>query len=277
MSKGKLKMFAHRGLSSKAPENSLLAINSAIGSNAAGLEFDVELTRDKQAIVIHQESFSPNETFDSLVLSPANERNSWVSEYALSELMQLDAGNWFSPQTKGMKLCSLKEVLSLDWKGKTALMELKDPLSWDSDNRTPHQTDLVTAVKDQVQSFRLMGNNIVILSFSAVLLEICHEEIPEVKLALNISESERLNSALSKDLQHISIIVISETLALSDPQIIEHIHQKDKQAYVYEHTNYQPQPDLAKVLADRRIIWEKLRTSGADGVISNYSEYYSQE
>ena len=46
-------IIAHRGASGLAPENTLPAFRAAIAAGADGIEFDVQLTRDGQAVVVH--------------------------------------------------------------------------------------------------------------------------------------------------------------------------------------------------------------------------------
>ena len=46
-------VFAHRGASGAAPENTLAAFNQAIEKGADGVELDVHLTSDGKAVVIH--------------------------------------------------------------------------------------------------------------------------------------------------------------------------------------------------------------------------------
>jgi glycerophosphoryl diester phosphodiesterase len=50
-----MKIYAHRGASGYAPENTLEAFQLAIDHRADGVELDVHLTRDKQLIVVHDE------------------------------------------------------------------------------------------------------------------------------------------------------------------------------------------------------------------------------
>ncbi|MFA4641492.1 glycerophosphodiester phosphodiesterase family protein [Pyrococcus kukulkanii] len=49
----KVLVFAHRGYSSKYPENTLLAFRKAIEAGADGIELDVWLSRDGVPVVIH--------------------------------------------------------------------------------------------------------------------------------------------------------------------------------------------------------------------------------
>ena len=50
------KIFAHRGASRYAPENTLPAFALAAEQGADGVELDVHLTRDDQLVVIHDET-----------------------------------------------------------------------------------------------------------------------------------------------------------------------------------------------------------------------------
>ena len=49
----RMKILAHRGYSSIYPENTMLAFRKALEFGADGIEFDVQLTRDDQVVVIH--------------------------------------------------------------------------------------------------------------------------------------------------------------------------------------------------------------------------------
>lgn len=49
-------IIAHRGFSSKYPENTMLSFKKAIEAGATMLEFDVQLTKDDQVIVFHDET-----------------------------------------------------------------------------------------------------------------------------------------------------------------------------------------------------------------------------
>ena len=52
----KQKIYAHRGASGYAPENTLEAFILAAKMGAHGVELDVHLTRDEEIVVTHDES-----------------------------------------------------------------------------------------------------------------------------------------------------------------------------------------------------------------------------
>ncbi len=71
----KTKVWAHRGASAYAPENTLEAFALAVEQKADGVELDVQLTRDGELVVIH------DETIDRV-----SEGRGYVRDYTLQEL-----------------------------------------------------------------------------------------------------------------------------------------------------------------------------------------------
>ena len=78
-------ILGHRGASAVAPENTLAAFSRAIVDGADGIEFDVRLSRDHVAIVIHDASLKRTGLVDKL-----------VSELTAEELQRIDVGRWFA-------------------------------------------------------------------------------------------------------------------------------------------------------------------------------------
>ena len=50
------KIFAHRGYSGNYPENTMLAFKKAIECGVDGIELDVQLTKDREVVIIHDET-----------------------------------------------------------------------------------------------------------------------------------------------------------------------------------------------------------------------------
>ena len=93
---------AHRGASDTHPENTLAAFREAIRLGAHMIEFDVYLTKDKELVVIH------DETVDHTTDGQGN-----VSDLSLAEIKRLDAGSWKDPRFKGERVPTLKETLAV--------------------------------------------------------------------------------------------------------------------------------------------------------------------
>ena len=56
MDQEKTKVWAHRGASGYAPENTLDAFQKAVEMGADGIELDVQMTKDGELVVIHDET-----------------------------------------------------------------------------------------------------------------------------------------------------------------------------------------------------------------------------
>jgi glycerophosphoryl diester phosphodiesterase len=92
-------IFAHRGASAHAPENTLAAFELALTQGADAIELDVKLSADKQAVVIH----------DATVDRTTGARGR-VKDLSLVELRSLDAGRFFSEKYISEKIPTLEEV-----------------------------------------------------------------------------------------------------------------------------------------------------------------------
>lgn len=95
-----MKIWAHRGCSQKYPENTLLAFEKAaeiIGLE--GIELDIQMTKDNELVVIHDER-----------VDRTTEGIGFVRDYTLKELQRLHiyAGGY-----KTQKIPTMKEVLEL--------------------------------------------------------------------------------------------------------------------------------------------------------------------
>jgi len=92
-------IFAHRGASAHAPENTLAAFELALAQKADAIELDVKLSADGQVVVIH------DPTVDRTTGSHGR-----VKDLSLAQLRSLDAGSFFSEKYKGEKIPTLEEV-----------------------------------------------------------------------------------------------------------------------------------------------------------------------
>ena len=108
------KIFAHRGASGYAPENTLQAFAMAQEQGADGIELDVQLTKDGEVVVIHDETIDRTST-----------GKGYVRDYTLAELKKFSFHNHME-KYQGVKIPTLKEVLELVKPGKMEInIELK--------------------------------------------------------------------------------------------------------------------------------------------------------
>jgi glycerophosphoryl diester phosphodiesterase len=106
---------AHRGASSKAPENTLAALEAAWRDGATLAEIDVRLSRDGHVVLMHDRTVNRTTT-----------GRGPIEEMTLEEIRALDAGGWFGTAFRGERVPALREVVA--WaRGKLVLLvELKN-------------------------------------------------------------------------------------------------------------------------------------------------------
>jgi len=92
-------IFAHRGASAHAPENTLAAFRLAVEHGAPAIELDVKLTADRQVVVLH------DQTVDRTTNGHGDLRT-----FTLADLRKLEAGGPFAAQYPGEKIPTLAEV-----------------------------------------------------------------------------------------------------------------------------------------------------------------------
>ena len=109
------KIWAHRGASGHAPENTIPAFELALLMRADGIELDVQLSKDGVPVVIHDER-----------LERLSEGGGWVKEYTLEELQALNVNKRFPAYGK-VRIPTLEEVYDLVKKSDLTInLELKN-------------------------------------------------------------------------------------------------------------------------------------------------------
>jgi glycerophosphoryl diester phosphodiesterase len=105
-------IWAHRGASVRAPENTMAAFRAAEEDGAQGIELDVHLSRDGVPVVIHDEE-----------VRRTTDGRGPVARLTLQQLRRLDAGRWFAPAFAGEPIPLLREVL--EWAGDRLRLNLE--------------------------------------------------------------------------------------------------------------------------------------------------------
>lgn len=135
-------VFAHRGSAGTLPENTLMAFKAALAAGADGIETDVQLSRDGQLVIIHDET-----------VDRTTNGTGAVKDLTLAQLRQLDAGD--PQQQLPATIPTLDEVVDLlndrHFTGSLNL-ELKT-------NRYPYpgiETQVATYFAQHSRSFKLV-------------------------------------------------------------------------------------------------------------------------
>lgn len=112
-------IFAHRGASGYAPENTLEAFRLAKDMGADGIELDVHLSKDGEVVVIHDET-----------LDRTSNGQGKIRDYTLAELKKFSVHNGME-KYKGVQIPTLKEVLDFVKDSSMKVnIELKTGIYW---------------------------------------------------------------------------------------------------------------------------------------------------
>lgn len=116
----KTEIFAHRGASEYAPENTIPAFELAHEQGADGIELDVHLTKDGEVVVTH------DETIDRVSTGKG-----FIQDYPLKELRKFSFHNQMQEYAGHAEIPTLREVLKLvkPW-GIKINIELKTGIFW---------------------------------------------------------------------------------------------------------------------------------------------------
>jgi glycerophosphoryl diester phosphodiesterase len=160
-----MKIIAHRGFSSRAPENTMAAFLAAIEFGVDGLELDVHRSKDGKLVVCHDEKV------DRTTNGKGN-----IADLTWDELQRFDAGSWFSPQFTGEKIPDLDSVLQeVKRAGILINIEIKSDIF--------AYPGLEAQVVQSVQKFDLV-DQCIISSFNHYTLVRISEVLPELMTAI---------------------------------------------------------------------------------------------
>ncbi|MFI8339675.1 glycerophosphodiester phosphodiesterase [Streptomyces sp. NPDC085639] len=170
-------VYAHRGASAYAPENTLDAIDLAMQMGFAWVENDVQRTKDGVLVVIHDDTLS--RTTDVEQRFPG--RAPWkVKDFTWAEISQLDAGSWFGDEYAGAAVPSLRQYLDrVQRNQQRLLLEIKKPELY------PGIEEETLKVLDEAGWLdeRHVGKRLVVQSFSADCVRIVHGLRPDLVTA----------------------------------------------------------------------------------------------
>ncbi len=105
-----MKILGHRGAAGTSPENTLLSFARGLELGVDGFEFDVQLSRDGEVVICHDER-----------VDRTSDGSGWVKDFTLPELKKLNFGVQFNKYAPIPTLVELLEML----KGKSLLLNVE--------------------------------------------------------------------------------------------------------------------------------------------------------
>ncbi len=155
-------IFAHRGASAYAPENTLAAFELAVRQQANGIELDAKLSGDGQVIVIHDQT-----------LERTTNGTGRVSQTPLAAIKELDAGEHFDTRFRGETVPTLSEVFGAVGEKTFINVELTNYES---------PGDLLAEKVAKLVNYHHLSDRLLFSSFNPIVLRRIHRLLPEVPL-----------------------------------------------------------------------------------------------
>jgi glycerophosphoryl diester phosphodiesterase len=162
-------ILAHRGFSAGFPENTMKAFVEANKAGADGIEIDVQLTKDGEVVVIHDEK-----------VDRTTNGSGYVKDLTLKELQKLDASYKFKKWLRDEPIPTFVELL--EWLTTNTLVcnvELKNGIF-------PYR-GMEEKVISLIRQYKL-EDRIIISSFNHYSVVYCYQLAPEIETAPLYSE-----------------------------------------------------------------------------------------
>jgi glycerophosphoryl diester phosphodiesterase len=219
------------------------AFREAIAAGAAGIEFDVRLSKDLVPVIIH----------DSTLRRTAG-RSDRIANLTWNELKQVDVGSWFpGGDFEGETLPCLEELFTLYKNNDLSLyLEMK------CDSRSEHEP-LARACCDLIVDFSFK-ERVIVECFDLRALEVIKRIDPEIKTAA------LFEPAISKPSVLLDQRIIDQTIAVQASELALH-HRLARKRLVQK----------AKLAGLRVVVWtvddpkwiERARSLGVEALITN--------
>lgn len=228
-------IFAHRGASAYAPENTLAAFELAVRQNADAIELDAKLTADGHVVVIHDPT-----------LERTTNGQGQVTKLTLAELQKLDAGSYFDPAFQAERIPTLDEVFERVGKDIYINVEIT--------NYTAPLDALPLKIAECVHRHQ-MQERVIFSSFNWLSLWRIHLLVPEAPLGLLALPGQwgwPARSRLGRLVRYHSLHPALEDVT---PALVQQAHRLGAKVFVYT--------------VNRREDMHRLLEMGVDGIFTD--------
>ncbi|MFE7581144.1 glycerophosphodiester phosphodiesterase [Streptomyces gardneri] len=226
-------VIAHRGASSLAPENTLISGEVARRAGADWIENDVRPSKDGVPYVLH----------DAFV-DRTTDGTGHVGKLTSAQINALDAGSWFAPAYKGVRIPTLAAQLAdLRVRGGRLLLDITG---------TRGKADIARIIRT-VREQKMM-DRVLVQSFFPESLRQVRALAPEVPMGLLRDKLDADPVAVTKDLGVKSYNVSDKALA-TRPELVAELHAAGVKVNVWTVN------DPAR--------WRALADLGVDGIITD--------
>lgn len=225
-------VIAHRGHSIAVPENTMEAYRRAIELGTEMIECDVNITRDGQLVMIHD-----------WTLDRTTSGSGPVRRCSLEEVRALDAGSWFGPEFRGVRVPTTAEAIELG-------LEAGILMCFEVKGETPDESGRIAEVlADLLREHDALGWAF-LSSYDHAALARATARVPELMLA-----PERLPDNLPADpseaveqATRLGAAVLQNHWRYLTSELVGALHNADVAIWAWPTTD---EPDIAAGLANR--------------------------
>jgi glycerophosphoryl diester phosphodiesterase len=233
-------LFAHRGCSSLAPENTMASFRKAREIGAPGIELDIHITRDGKLAVAHDDNFKRT-AGDGRI----------IEDMSYDEIKTVDTGAFFSPAFKGEHPPLMEEVLETFCPALYIDIELK--------TRKTKDDPLPGLLAELLKKFgEKVSASLTVSSFNPFAVKAFKKLCPTVPTAVIYCVSKDVPFILRRGFGRV----------ISGCDYLKPIHKLATSFSRFRFTTLEKRPLVPWTIDDRQIA-EKMLALGCAGIISN--------
>lgn len=206
-------VFAHRGASAYAPENTLAAFELALRQGADAIELDAKLTKDGQVVVFHDQT-----------IERTTGGTGRVKDLTLAELRKLDAGSHFDVAFQGELIPTLDEVFKAVGQLTYINVELTNYAS---------PTDALPEKVAALVKRHKLNRRVLFSSFNPLALMRIRRLLPEIPIGLLALPGRSGGWARSPVGRLLRYQSLNPEHGDVTPQLVERVHKRGEYVYTY--------------------------------------------
>jgi glycerophosphoryl diester phosphodiesterase len=254
-------VHGHRGARAIFPENTLEAFRYALGLGVDAIEIDIALTRDKVAVVVHDRALSAKlyRLKTPQGLRPLSEPTALLKDLLAKDLESLDIGSATHPDfpqqqpVPGARIPLLSEFVELmmaDARKPTLNIEIKThPIL---QQETLPAEEFATAILDVLSAYKVPFSRVLFQSFDPAAILAVKALEPRWRASFLV---DAWTDDLPSITEELGIEALSPRWDLLNHERAQALRATGRDIYVWT--------------ANTRADWEKLRSLGVNGIITD--------
>jgi glycerophosphoryl diester phosphodiesterase len=252
-------VIAHRGASGVAPENTCVAISTALALGADMVEIDVQLSKDDHLVVFHDGHLG--RTARCPQFSSRELRRMRIRDLTLEQIQGMDAGGWWGKAFADEPLPSLADVLEVcgDRIGLNIEVKLSEPCRLPAE--THRESDAHERRRVAVQLTAALAahrgtHKVIVSSFNHEVLGLMRQANASLKLGvLTATRDIRKGLAAAEKLKAYSLNIPCSAVTRA---LVETAHARGLRVFAYT--------------ANRLGVMRRLISAGIDGLFTDYPD-----